>query len=514
MAIVLVRFDDRLQTVLRQPASDPRDAAVRWRQLVDLIARAGPAIDSQLLGEALSVIAGDASRIDESLRAAAARTIAALPLPFRLLEYFIGDRLSVSAPILAAASLDRGQWTTLLALADPETRQFVTTLHPELGDMTPALAPADMTDDLVEYSKDTERTTISDVVARIERRRHNRPDWGDRGGPVTAATPAELGVFRWECGPNGEIGWVEGVPRGALIGRSIARARDNGDRIEEAAVRAFSQRAPFRDAQMLLAGEGLVAGNWKISGVPAFDPVDGRFAGYRGIALREFSAPQPGLPEDSAHLPMDPDSLRELVHEIKTPLNAIIGFAEIIDGQYLGPAGRRYRQRANGIVDQARLLLGAIDDLDLAARVRSGKTPAGDRADLAEIVTRTVNDLRPGAERGGVELSYAPPRTPVRAASGSESLIRLVERTIAAAVELAAPGERLRFAVARFQGQARLTITRPRQLIQIGSLNLIDGQDTPVDGHFSLHVARGLARIAGGDLVIDGDNLILSVPSA
>ena len=71
MATLLVRFDDRLQTVLRQPASDPRDAAVRWRQLVDLIARAGPSIDSQLLGEALNVIAGDASRIDESLRAAA-----------------------------------------------------------------------------------------------------------------------------------------------------------------------------------------------------------------------------------------------------------------------------------------------------------------------------------------------------------------------------------------------------------------------------------------------------------
>ena len=46
----------------------------------------------------------------------------------------------------------------------------------------------------------------------------------------------------------------------------------------------------------------------------------------------------------------DPDSLRELVHEIKTPLNAIIGFAEIIDGQYLGPADRRYRERAGEIV--------------------------------------------------------------------------------------------------------------------------------------------------------------------
>ena len=67
----------------------------------------------------------------------------------------------------------------------------------------------------------------------------------------------------------------------------------------------------------------------------------------------------------------DPDSLRELVHEIKTPLNAIIGFAEIIEGQYLGPADRGYRERAAEIVRQARLLLAAIDDLDFAAKVHS-----------------------------------------------------------------------------------------------------------------------------------------------
>ena len=72
----------------------------------------------------------------------------------------------------------------------------------------------------------------------------------------------------------------------------------------------------------------------------------------------------------------DPDSLRELVHEIKTPLNAIIGFAEIIDGQYLGPADRRYRERAAEIVAQARLLLTAIDDLDFAAKVHSADRSA------------------------------------------------------------------------------------------------------------------------------------------
>src|SRR6185503_6255009 len=122
----------------------------------------------------------------------------------------------------------------------------------------------------------------------------------------------------------------------------------HGDRLDPAVVRAFAQRAPFADADLAIAGDGAVAGQWKISGVPAFDPADGRFAGYRGLALRD--AGEEGVALDvtlgTLELPPDGDSLRELVHEIKTPLSAIIGFAEIMDGQYLGPAGRRYRDRA------------------------------------------------------------------------------------------------------------------------------------------------------------------------
>ena len=50
-----MRFDDRLLTVLNQPAGDRHDAAVRWRQLVDLVARAGPNSASPVVAEALGI---------------------------------------------------------------------------------------------------------------------------------------------------------------------------------------------------------------------------------------------------------------------------------------------------------------------------------------------------------------------------------------------------------------------------------------------------------------------------
>ena len=100
-----MRFDDRLMTVLEQPASDPHDRAVRWRQLVDLVARAGAQAGNPLVEQALELIRAEQRQVDAPLRAAAARAVAALPLPYELVALFAADKLAVSAPMLAAARL-------------------------------------------------------------------------------------------------------------------------------------------------------------------------------------------------------------------------------------------------------------------------------------------------------------------------------------------------------------------------------------------------------------------------
>jgi hypothetical protein len=528
-----VRFDDRLLTVLNQPASDRHDMAVRWRQLVDLVARAGPNSASPTVIEALDSIRKDSVKVDETLRSAAARAVAALPLPLGLLECFASDKLSVSAPILAAASLEPAQWRALLASADDETRRFVETLHPEL---TVSTEP-DATDALVERAPEapqppparkpaTERRrqpagpSLSDVVARIERRRRGREQPAAPAGTAAAPSGAPA-LFRWECGSSGEIGWVEGAPRGALIGRSIARSHDDaGGRVDPDAVRAFAMRAPFRDTVLTVPGDGQVSGEWKISGIPAFDPSDGRFAGYRGIALRDI--PPPMNRAASPEFLTDPDSLRELVHEIKTPLNAIIGFAEIIDGQYLGPADRRYRERAGEIVGEARLLLGAIDDLDFAAKIHSTSRTDERRTDLGEQLEMLSPSLRDLAAKRHVELEFTRrPRMPGCAVE-PELADRLLYRLSAGVIEHASGGERLRLATESNGHTCRFSISRPGALRGLSDAQLFDPrpaaadvEDSPALGiGFSLRLVRGLARIAGGDLIASPAGITLLLPIA
>jgi signal transduction histidine kinase len=494
-----VRFDDRLQTVLGQPVGTPHDKAVRWRQLVDLVARSGPAEDSPSLTQALDEIRAGAEAVDEPLRAAAARAIAALPIPLGLLEIFARDSLAVSAPVLAAASLGEAEWRTLVANVGPETRRFVEAIHPGI-----AAAPGDaFTEALVEEEPAGAARTpaprpagrsLADVVARIERRRQAQGR-SSRATERARASQAPA-LFRWECGPSGDIQWVEGAPRGALIGRSIASPRAAvGEGPDTAVVRAFALRSPFRDSGFTIGGEGALAGEWLISGVPAFEPADGRFAGYRGIAQRRDS----GAAGEALELPAlgDPASLRELVHEIKTPLNAIIGFAEIIDGQYLGPADRPYRQRAAHIVGQARILLEAIDDLDFAAKSRS--TPGGKdaKAALGPIVDQVVNGLGESAQL----LDVAVPASGIEASIAPEVAERIIRRTVLAVVAAAEPGERLRVAVERSGQRCRVSIGRPGSLRALSVEQLFGIGEGDDETGLALRLARSLARIAGVPLV-------------
>ena len=513
-----MRFDDRLQTVLNQPAEDRHDAAVRWRQLVDLVARAGPNSGSTTVAEALGAIRNEAHRVDEPLRAAAARAVAALPLPIGLLEYFSTDSLAVSAPVLAAATLDAYQWQVLHDVADEETRRFIQTVHPELGAEPHVEHPAQVTErpsqgvaqptaESVPYTP----PSLHEVVERIERRRRLRSGHPDVAGQSAGSAEAPA-LFRWECGPGGDIAWVEGAPRGALIGRSIARAGEgDGDRVDRDVTRAFAMRAPFRDASLTLTGSGSVAGEWKISGVPAFDSADGRFAGYRGVALREVE-PESKESQAARAVPdvlADPASLRELVHEIKTPLNAIIGFAEIIEGQYLGPADRGYRDRAAEIVGQARLLLTAIDDLDFAAKVHSASGVARERVDLAALVEREAGELRRMAAVRGIDVDIIRPRFEVSAAVQPELAERLLVRLFGVLVELAERSEQLALSVESVIDGARIAVSRPLGLKGVSDAEVFEGRKGPSDAGFALRLVRGLARIAGGDLAASRDHFAL-----
>lgn len=521
-----MRFDDRLATVLAQPVGSPRDRAIRWRQLVDLVARSGGKGDPALVAGAIAAIRADGPQVGETLRAATARAIAGLSLPLTLLELFAADKLAVAAPLLAAASLDAQSVAALRASASEEVRPFLDTLAPA-APPEPALPPepAAAQPEPEPPPRPPPRSdhvpSISEVVARIERLRSSRERaaGASRQPVMPAGSPA---LFRWECNPSGEIDWVEGAPRGPLVGRTIAAA-DPEEGVDDCVERAFEVRAPFRDCVLELGEEGPLAGQWVISGVPAFSPNDGRFIGYRGVARREEAEDEaPASPLAGQAGPAaspDHDSLREMIHEIKTPLNAIIGFAEIIDGQYFGPAHSRYRERAAEIVANARSLLEAAEDLDFAARLQSARSRPGAGTDLKAFFPGFTETLQARAARQGVALELDTDGSLGRCALDAELIERLLRRFADAVLSATASGERLSVRVCQARQRCAVSITRPKATVMAAKEDLLDPEFTIGEADrtllglgFSLRLVNGLVGIAGGALDIGDDEFTLSLP--
>ena len=521
-----MRFDDRLATVLAQPVGSPRDRAIRWRQLVDLVARSGGKGDPRLIESAIAAIQADSSEVPQDVRAATARAIAGLPVPFTLLQVFVADRLAVAAPLLASAALDPESVESLRASASDEVRPFLATLAPPPAPSPPPGRPPPQPSPAEPPATPAARAehvpSISDVVARIERLRSSRERVA-RAAPAASALPASPSLFRWECNPTGEIDWVEGAPRGPLVGRSISTA-DVDEGVDDCVERAFGVRAPFRDCILELGDEGPLAGQWVISGVPAFSTSDGRFIGYRGVARREDLdedlADSLG-PQAPAGVSPDHDSLREMIHEIKTPLNAIIGFAEIIDGQYFGPAHSRYRERAAEIVANARSLLEAAEDLDFAARLQSARSRPGEGTDLKDFLPGFAENLQARAARLGIALDFAATGTLGRCALDPELTERLLRRFTDAVLSATASGERLAVRVSQKGRRCAIAIDRPKATLMAAKEDLLDPEFTLGDADrallglgFSLRLVNGLVGIAGGELEIGDDQFTLGLPLA
>ncbi|GGB31445.1 hypothetical protein GCM10011380_21000 [Sphingomonas metalli] len=374
-----------------------------------------------------------------------------------------------------------------------------------------AASAGSLPDDVSPIAGDAARFEIADIVARIDAFQRDRDSAPvpEPAGPSTS--------FRFETDATGTIRWVEGVGRAALVGVSIARAGGHGlIRIDAGAAAAFRRRAPFSDLRLEVAGLSEVAGSWRIAGTPLFDRESGRFTGFHGAGRRPMRH-ETAVP--SADRRVTSEGLRQLVHELRTPANAVAGFAELIETELLGPVADVYRRRARTIRSQASGLLSAIDDLDTAARIEGRALdlrPGAVR--LGELVARLATDLGPLTRQRGATLAL----------SGEEAVVsvddraaeRLMARLLSTLVSAASAGERIGISVHPAGDHAVVSFDRPRRLADLAGDGLfsLDDMAEPEEGGpllgagFTLRLVRNIAVELGGSLAIEPDRLVLRLP--
>jgi hypothetical protein len=537
-----LRFDDMIATVLAQREDSPSARAAKWRQLVDLVAQRGEGPASK---DALAWLRASRADVPLATRRAAAAALGGRGVSPAALRLFSEDEPQVAAPLFASARMTGDAWIALLPELGPTGRAFLRhrrDLGPEVERALASFGSADfalsgtVADVAASGSPSFERseTQIRDLVARIENFRRQR-DAAAARAPEPAEALRQAEFFHWETGPDGTILWVEGAPRGPLIGQSIAATAERGQfGVDGQAAGAFEKRAPFRDARFSVPGGGIASGDWRISGVPFFEPGQGHFLGYRGSARRprvdevarsESIPPAGGGGLFGTDLP--PDALRQLIHELRTPLNAIIGFAEMIEGQYMGPAGSGYRSRAGSIMEQARGLLSAVDDLDTAARIETSRLQLAESSVDAVALLCRLHDAyeRVAQQRGSriaIEIEQGLP--PARVELGAAE--RMFARMLAATIGLAGEGETIAATMTNGQIAGRrmlcLSIDRPRAIAGLDERALLDPGYSP-DGDwpgapalglgFALRLVRNLAEAVGGTLAVGETRFTLYLPA-
>ncbi len=363
-----------------------------------------------------------------------------------------------------------------------------------------------------------DRFEISDLVARIEA--FNRDRTVDAATPAPAA--AEIEGFRFETDAQGIIRMVDGVARSALVGVSLAYAAQQGEaHLDGVAAGAFRRRSRFSDARLEVGGLSDAFGPWRLSGVPAFEHVSGRFIGFRGTGRR------PRRDETAEPVRVSSpvsDSLRQLVHELRTPTNAIAGFAELIETQLLGPVSPTYRDRATTIRTQAGDLLAAIDDLDTAARIEGRALDLRPTTvPVRALLDRVVRDLQPLATLRGANLVVAMPAGDCDILGDDRAVERLIGRLLAALVSAGRKGEQLGVVVRPVAETVTIEFDRPAALaahatdvlLSIDAEHESDGDGAPLLGTgFALRLAQNLAVELGGVLTIGADRLTLQLPAA
>lgn len=544
-----MRFDDRIATVMALPAGNPEARAAKWRQLVDLLAQRREREPSEEASQAFQFLVAHRDSVPSAARQEIARALAGRDISPELLSFFAEDHPSVAAPLIAGARLPPDEWTELLPRLSPTARALLRHRRDLAPQVSHGLASFGASDFVLSGTVDESAPRISrsraaginpaaeggeaqirELVARIEAFRKSRAEAGVRTEPFQLGS---VDSFHWETGPDGVILWVEGAPRGPLVGQSIASIAERGQfGVDGQAAGAFEKRAPFRDARFNVAGAGPAAGDWRISGVPFFDARAGFFMGYRGSArrprvdevARAHSVENEGSGLFGTDLPAE--SLRQLIHELRTPLNAIVGFAEMIDGQFMGPAGASYRSRAGEIMEQASRLLSAVDDLDTAARIETSRlTLYESSVDAVALLCRLHDAYERVASQRNSRISIQIMRDLPQAKVELGAAERMFARMLAATIGLSQDGETIAatMAIGQYAGRNMLclAIDRPRAIDGIDEAALLDPGYSP-DGDwpgapalglgFALRLVRNLAEAVGGALVIGEDKFSLYLP--
>ena len=154
--------------------------------------------------------------------------------------------------------------------------------------------------------------------------------------------------------------------------------------------------------------------------------------------------------------------LANISHELRTPLNAVIGFAELMHSEALGPLGNaQYRDYSGDILDAGRHLLSIINDILDLSKLEAGQLSVSlDRVDVAETITSCARLVGERARSAGLSLEIDCPENGLEVFADTRRLKQALINLLANAIKFTPEGGRVSMkAKALKSGKIRLTVS-------------------------------------------------------
>lgn len=286
-----------------------------------------------------------------------------------------------------------------------------------------------------------------------------------------ASLLAQVSDFQWQLdqadrltGLSPEFENLTGQALNTLIGLSFSdMARVMDITLPPALAQLLSERKSFHDLPFdLPTPDGLKP--FLLSGVPT--PAHGMTPrGWLGIARRALDPVETIIEKEVVREVMVPDFTKQeeltreltavqdelklksnllstVAHELKTPLNAILGFSEIMQSERYGALGdERYQKYAGHIHRSGEYLLDLVRDFLDLNKIEAGRfTPAFERIDLPLILRECIDLIALDAERNHISLNLDIPDTLPALVADPRSVQQIMLNLLSNAVKFTTSG--------------------------------------------------------------------------
>ncbi len=151
--------------------------------------------------------------------------------------------------------------------------------------------------------------------------------------------------------------------------------------------------------------------------------------------------------------------LANMSHEFRTPLNAIIGFSEMLSARFFGELNDKQQSYVEDIHKSGRHLLQLINDVLDLAKIEAGKMEAHATAlELDHCVADCLDLIRPEADKGQVMLSAELPQNLPPLLADERMLRQMLLNLLSNAVKFTPPGGRIHVAASAAPGLLRVSV--------------------------------------------------------